>query len=393
MLLIMIRALFVLVVAGLGVQLARIGGTTQTSTILLFAGVMVLAVVLVVVDWVTPRKKIQTISAIYFGIVVGVILSDLIRNALAPTMDLYMNEPVRNATSGLMMVFICYLCISTLLQTKDDFRFIIPYMEFSKEVKGARPLLLDTSVVIDGRIADVAELADHRPAADRPPLRPPGAAGDRRQLRQAPAQPGPSRARHPQPAPEVDRRRGQDPRLRHPRTGRHPRGRSAPGRPGQAPRGQGGHQRLQPEQDRAPAGGRRHQPERPGQRHAPHRPAGRRPDRQADEARRGARPGDRLPRRRDDGRDRAGGQPPRRDRPADRHERLADQRRADDLRPDRPRRPRPVPRATPRRRRISAAPDPSDRPCPSARHPPRTQPAGGVRAGPPVPSSSPARPS
>jgi uncharacterized protein YacL len=30
-------------------------------------------------------------------------------------------------------------------------------MEFSKEVKGARPLVLDTSVVIDGRIADVAE--------------------------------------------------------------------------------------------------------------------------------------------------------------------------------------------------------------------------------------------
>src|SRR3954463_14562434 len=157
MLLIMIRALFVLVVAGLGVQLARIGGTSQSNTILLFAGVMFLAVVLVIVDWVTPRKKIQTISAIYFGIVVGVILSDLIRNALAPTMDLYMNEAVRNATSGLMMVFICYLCISTLLQTKDDFRFIIPYMEFSKEVKGARPLLLDTSVVIDGRIADVAE--------------------------------------------------------------------------------------------------------------------------------------------------------------------------------------------------------------------------------------------
>src|SRR5260370_27023793 len=30
-------------------------------------------------------------------------------------------------------------------------------MEFSKEVKGTRPLVLDTSVVIDGRIADVAE--------------------------------------------------------------------------------------------------------------------------------------------------------------------------------------------------------------------------------------------
>ena len=59
--------------------------------------------------------------------------------------------------SSLIMIFICYVCVSTLLQTKDDFRFIIPYMEFSKEVKGARPLVLDTSVVIDGRIADVAE--------------------------------------------------------------------------------------------------------------------------------------------------------------------------------------------------------------------------------------------
>jgi uncharacterized protein YacL len=61
------------------------------------------------------------------------------------------------AISSVMMIFMCYVCIATLLQTKDDFRFIIPYVEFSKEIKGARPLVLDTSVVIDGRIADVAE--------------------------------------------------------------------------------------------------------------------------------------------------------------------------------------------------------------------------------------------
>ena len=44
-----------------------------------------------------------------------------------------------------------------LMQTKDDFRFIIPYVEFAKEVKGLKPYILDTSVVIDGRIADVIE--------------------------------------------------------------------------------------------------------------------------------------------------------------------------------------------------------------------------------------------
>ncbi len=48
-----------------------------------------------------------------------------------------------------------FLCITFVMQTKDEFRFIIPYVEFSKQTKGAQPLLLDTSVVIDGRIADI----------------------------------------------------------------------------------------------------------------------------------------------------------------------------------------------------------------------------------------------
>ena len=52
---------------------------------------------------------------------------------------------------------LCYVCISLLMQTRNDFRFIIPYVEFAKEVKGLKPYILDTSVVIDGRIADVVE--------------------------------------------------------------------------------------------------------------------------------------------------------------------------------------------------------------------------------------------
>jgi rRNA-processing protein FCF1 len=50
-----------------------------------------------------------------------------------------------------------FMCVSFVMQTKDDFRFVIPYVEFSKETKGPRALVLDTSVIIDGRIADIAE--------------------------------------------------------------------------------------------------------------------------------------------------------------------------------------------------------------------------------------------
>ena len=157
MLLIIIRALFILVVGGLASRMARLAGAQSINNVMIFAGVMASAVALVVADFLTPRKRIQAISAIYFGLIVGLILSNLTQSAIEPTMNLYFREEVRNAFSGVMAIFIIYICISTLLQTKDDFRFIIPYMEFSKEVKGARPLVLDTSVIIDGRIADVAE--------------------------------------------------------------------------------------------------------------------------------------------------------------------------------------------------------------------------------------------
>ena len=50
-----------------------------------------------------------------------------------------------------------FLCVSFVMQTKDDFRFVIPYLEFAKETKGQHPFLLDTSVIIDGRIADIAD--------------------------------------------------------------------------------------------------------------------------------------------------------------------------------------------------------------------------------------------
>jgi len=44
-----------------------------------------------------------------------------------------------------------------VIQTKDDFRFVIPYVEFAKQIRGNRPTLLDTSVLVDGRIVDILD--------------------------------------------------------------------------------------------------------------------------------------------------------------------------------------------------------------------------------------------
>ncbi|MFM7593510.1 MAG: PIN/TRAM domain-containing protein, partial [Isosphaeraceae bacterium] len=151
-----IRALFLLIVAGIAARVSRSVGDSVNPWVF-FLVVMGGALATVVWDVLTGRKKIQTVSAIFFGLIAGLVLSDLIRSAVEPSLLVWFREDVIKSINSIAVVFVCYACISTLMQTKDDFRFVIPYVEFAREIKGPHPLVLDTSVIIDGRIADVAE--------------------------------------------------------------------------------------------------------------------------------------------------------------------------------------------------------------------------------------------
>ena len=161
MLLIAIRAMFVLVMAGLAAQMSSLADIRErTPRVIVFASVLITAIVVVLIDLATPRKRVQAVSAVYFGVTVGLILGYFINLAVDPSLQMLLGSNYKEAVLGckmLVQIVVCYVCTSTILQTKDDFRFIIPYMEFSREVKGMRPLVLDTSVIIDGRIADVAD--------------------------------------------------------------------------------------------------------------------------------------------------------------------------------------------------------------------------------------------
>lgn len=122
---------------------------------LIFFSVIVVAAAVILVDMFMPRKRIDTISAVYFGTIVGMVLTYALSIAVGPLLDLVVDY--RDTIRIGMGIMLVYTCISLLLQTKDDFRFIIPYVEFTKDVKGLKPYILDTSVVIDGRVADLVE--------------------------------------------------------------------------------------------------------------------------------------------------------------------------------------------------------------------------------------------
>ena len=109
------------------------------------------------IDVRDKNKQMTTISAVGFGLLLGLLLGSLLWLVLVPFMEMWFIAPMPQFVRLLITLVCCYISISFLLQTKDEFRFLIPYVEFSKQLKGGKPLILDTSVIIDGRIADICD--------------------------------------------------------------------------------------------------------------------------------------------------------------------------------------------------------------------------------------------
>lgn len=137
-------------------QVKDIGGTGVLNIFIVGLGV---AVFVIIIDWLTPKKSINALAGIFFGLLVGVLISWAMSPVLEMMNNLYFHLPDSALQMGkwIMGICICYLVISMVIQTKDDVRFVIPYVEFSRQTKGLRPLVLDTSVIIDGRILDICE--------------------------------------------------------------------------------------------------------------------------------------------------------------------------------------------------------------------------------------------
>jgi uncharacterized protein YacL len=154
MVLLILRVAFICVTAGIATLVLRLNlNGPEFLPYLIIFGTVLLALGVIAVDIFTPRKRIEVISAIYFGLLVGVLLAYVMILALTPLLP--ENRSLVIPIQLIVGAILCYVCTSLLLQTKDDFRFVIPYVEFSRELKGARPLVLDTSALIDGRLAEL----------------------------------------------------------------------------------------------------------------------------------------------------------------------------------------------------------------------------------------------
>jgi len=161
MALIVLRGLFVMVSLGIAVLMFGSESVRNAPSWVPWAVLLAMIAIptaVIGIDTSMKRKDVTVITAVYFGMLVGIFLTYVAILALTPILPIGPGRwPVIDWLPLVLGMILCYFCVSLLLQTRNDFRFLIPYVEFARDVQGMRPNLLDATAIIDGRIADLAE--------------------------------------------------------------------------------------------------------------------------------------------------------------------------------------------------------------------------------------------
>jgi len=122
-----------------------------------FLTTFLLGTAVLIVDALTPNKKLASVFGVYLGLIAGLVAAlavGALIDLVAQSWDLNDNPWIgdRGLLKLAIGITLCYIAVSIVLTTKDDFRLVVPYVEFARQVRGVRPMVLDTSALIDGRI-------------------------------------------------------------------------------------------------------------------------------------------------------------------------------------------------------------------------------------------------
>lgn len=148
--LLLVRLLFVLGGMVIGYQT---GGTGAPGLIGMVSGGLI-ALILIKTEEGMRKVSVSGLSSAVFGLILGLIMAKLVGDAfsLSP-IDAGLLSRIK---VGLTLVF-CYLGMVMALRGKDEFNIIIPYVRLRRQDQAQDVVILDTSVIIDGRIVDICK--------------------------------------------------------------------------------------------------------------------------------------------------------------------------------------------------------------------------------------------
>lgn len=112
------------------------------------------SVLVVLIDVFFKRFTVRNILSVLLGIALGLLVHRLFMGVARYA---EMSPEILKQIGVISAVMFSYLGAVTILRGQDEFNLLLPFVKLESKVPGEELILLDTSVIIDGRIADIAE--------------------------------------------------------------------------------------------------------------------------------------------------------------------------------------------------------------------------------------------
>lgn len=149
-----IRLLFILLSGAAGWMVCYTISDWDAHQILAVSMGLAIGSLVVLIDIMLKGFSLRGLSAITFGLAVGTIISYMISNS--PLLE--QGDPQIIFLVRLALFLVCgYLATVIALRGKDEFNLVIPYVRFVPHDVDVPLVVVDTSALIDGRIARVGQ--------------------------------------------------------------------------------------------------------------------------------------------------------------------------------------------------------------------------------------------
>ena len=203
----LLRALFLTFCVAIG---GIVTVETQGSAI---PGILIgalFALVLVLVDRLLKGFSLRAFSSATFGLLLGLLFANLL---MGSQILRFQSETTQWAVRLVVYCAFAYLGMMLAMRSsRDEFSLIIPYVRFARETTQREPLVVDTNVIIDGRIADLCATGFLSRSLIVPAIRPERIANAGGLARSDQARARPPRPRDLESAPAFVRHRADHPR-------------------------------------------------------------------------------------------------------------------------------------------------------------------------------------
>ncbi len=111
---------------------------------------LLLGGLLILVDMLLKGFSLRGLSALTFGLAVGILASHLI--SISPLFEGGDSQMIFVSRVG-VFIFMTYLSAVIALRGKDEFNLVIPYVRFTPERVEAPIVVVDDSCLVDGRVS------------------------------------------------------------------------------------------------------------------------------------------------------------------------------------------------------------------------------------------------